>query len=85
MYIVCLAEKLFPTFEAFPKNEMCGEEPLTYNDRYTLYVATVLAVGTSPKDRPFTPLNRLCATGVWNRNTIVMLLHVKCQVCLNVL
>jgi hypothetical protein len=33
MYIACLAEKLFPIFEAFHKNEMCDKEPLTYSDR----------------------------------------------------
>ena len=52
---------------------------------YTVYVATLLAVGTSQKDRPFTPLNRLCATGARDINTKVTLLHVKCQIYVNIL
>ena len=32
MYIACLGKKLFPIFEAFHKNQMCGQKPLTYSN-----------------------------------------------------
>ena len=31
-------------FEAFHKNEMCGKEPLTYSDRYTVCVCVCVCV-----------------------------------------
>ena len=84
MYIACLAEMLFPMFEAFHKIEMCGKEPLTCSDIQWVCGDTS-GSWHFPERWIFHPLNRLNATGARDRNTKVTLLYVKFQIYLNIL